>query len=193
MIVPFDDCVVDVVASNLDKAGIVIIPCDTIYGICGRVSDTARKINDVKGRDESKRYIVLVSNIEQADGFLAHSIDRRLSRCWPAPLTVIATSNDGGTVALRIPANSFLQNLLERVGPIYSTSVNRSSAPHMGKIAEIIEEFEGEVDLIVDAGDLVDGIPSTIVDITSSPYRIVRRGAYHFDESLLSSGLISRE
>ncbi len=79
---------------------------------------------------------------------------------------------------MRLPDSAYLRAVLAGVGqPLYSTSVNRAGLPPMNSIEEIRAEFEGEVDLIVDAGPLDQGSPSTIVDVTRRPYRIVRQGA----------------
>jgi len=81
-------------------------------------------------------------------------------------------------VALRVPADPRLRSLLERLDrPLYSTSVNRSGQPALWRVADILGEFEAAVDLVVDAGDLPGRLPSTIVDVSRRPFRILRQGA----------------
>ena len=60
--------------------------------------------------------------------------------------------------------------------PIYSTSVNRSGSPVLSKVKDIVEEFETDVSLIVDGGDSMSSVPSTIVKLTDDGYEVVRDG-----------------
>jgi len=83
-----------------------------------------------------------------------------------------------GSVALRVPADPRLRLLLQRLDrPLYSTSVNRSGQPALWRITDILGEFETGVDLVVDAGDLPGRLPSTIVDVSQHPFRVLRQGA----------------
>jgi len=63
--------------------------------------------------------------------------------------------------------------------------VNRSGQPALWRIADILEQFEGAVDLVVDAGDLLERLPSTIVDASRRPFRVLRRGALELPEKAL--------
>src|SRR5208337_3280331 len=102
----------------------------------------------------------------------------RLLKYWPGPLTLVFPAHEGGTVALRVPDFRFLKELLEAVGsPLYSTSVNRAGASPLHTVEEMRREFEGVVDLIYDSGDLPPGPPSTLVDVTSRPCKVLRPGA----------------
>ncbi len=86
---------------------------------------------------------------------------------------------DGGTLALRVPAEAWLRELIAGLGrPLISTSVNRAGKPALWRAADIIAEFESAVDLVLDGGDLPDAEPSTIVDASSRPCRILRQGAF---------------
>jgi L-threonylcarbamoyladenylate synthase len=190
VIVSFDSESIQITTRMLNDGGVVIIPCDTIYGMCGAVMKTNRRISDLKGRDESKRLIVLAPNVDRANYLVKDDLDEQLTACWPAPLTIIAMGKDEETVAIRVPDDAFLLEVMANVGPIYSTSANRSGEPSLGRIADIVEQFSESVDLIVDAGDLINAVPSTIVDTTTRPYRILRDGCYTFPSHFISSGLI---
>jgi tRNA A37 threonylcarbamoyladenosine synthetase subunit TsaC/SUA5/YrdC len=92
------------------------------------------------------------------------------------------------TVALRMPADSFLQKLLFELDcPLYSTSVNLSGGEALWKIGDIIAAFAREVGLIIDAGDLPGQRSSTILDICQKPYKIIRQGALQLPDHLLST------
>ncbi len=161
----------------LSTGGVAIIPCDTIYGIVGAAPQTEERIRSIKGR-ETRPFLQLIAEASWVARLSDAEVPAALAKHWPGPLTIVLAARGGGTVALRVPDSSFLRELLLAVdAPLYSTSVNRSGMPPMNRIAEIRQELESEVDLVIDAGDLLSGVPSTLVDATSRPCRILRQGA----------------
>ncbi len=176
----------DLLAEILSAGGIAIMPCDTIYGIVGRAPDTEKRIRAAKGREEVNPFLMLIESEAAIERLSDTKLDRRVAALWPGPLTVVIPARSGGTVAVRVPSDQSLRGLIARVGaPLYSTSVNRSGMPALGAILEIVREFENSVDLIVDGGDIVGGEPSTLLDITQRPYRILRQGACEVPPALL--------
>lgn len=171
---------------TLEHDRVAIFPCDTIYGFVGRAPQTEAAIRHIKGRGETNPFLMLVGSIEQARSLSGRELDERVASLWPAPLTVVLKTA-GGTAAVRLPADPFLTGIISSLGsPIFSTSVNRSGSAPLWRISEIIQEFDRDVDLIVDAGDRPAGLPSTILDISGSPYRILRQGAFQVPAILLS-------
>jgi L-threonylcarbamoyladenylate synthase len=163
------------------------MPCDTIYGLVGSAPDTEARIRAIKGRGEDKPFLQLVADRSWVARVSPSEVPASLATHWPGPLTVILPALDGGTVAVRVPDSAFLRGILEAVGrPLLSTSVNRAGKPALWKIGEIVKEFESEVDLVIDGGDLPGVRPSTIVDATVVPYRVVRQGALELPGGKLS-------
>ena len=103
--------------------------------------------------------------------------DDILSR-WPAALTAIVFGPDGKTHAIRVPADSFVQDVLAISGPIFSTSVNFSGEKSLLTFDDILPVFSDSVDFIVNAPLIKGGMASTLVDATSSPYKVLRQGSY---------------
>jgi L-threonylcarbamoyladenylate synthase len=162
----------------LRTGGVAIVPCDTMYGFIGSVPASESRIRDIKGRGEEKPFLQLIAEASWVGRMSDFRIPPTLAAYWPGPLTIIVPLRTGGTAGVRVPASVFLMDLIRDLGlPVYSTSVNRTGAPPLWRIEEIREEFEADVDLVVDAGDLPNSIPSTIVDATIRPCRIVRHGA----------------
>ena len=62
----------------------------------------------------------------------------------------------------------------------------------MWRVADMIAEFGSEVDLVLDGGDLPDAEPSTVVDVSSQPFRILRQGAFRLPPEDLRSDRISQ-
>jgi L-threonylcarbamoyladenylate synthase len=93
----------------------------------------------------------------------------------PAPTPVAAGAR---SLAVRVPADPALRAIIAAVGaPLYSTSANRAGEPPLGDPAALRAAFGGSVDLVVDDGPVTAALPSTIVDVTASPPRVVRAGA----------------
>lgn len=172
---------------TLASGGIAIMPCDTIYGIVGRAPESEARIRAAKGRGESAPFLLLIESTSALGRLSESALDPRVARLWPGPLTVVVPAREGGTIAVRVPADRRLRSLIARLGfPLYSTSVNTSGQPALGSVGEIVTQFEGEVDLIVEGGDLVGRLPSTLLDVTARPYRILRQGACRIPPSLLT-------
>lgn len=194
--------------SSLKKGGIVIIPTDTVYGFSGIVDGkTDSIIRKIKGREEYKPFIQLISSPQEIYNYTDDVIPQKLLDYWPGPLTIIVNrkgQNGSGeyngerglngecelngeqarkgpglqTLALRCPGDEWLRKVIAGCGAsVYSTSVNRSGQPVLDSEAEIISEFSEEVDLIVADGDRKSSVPSTIVKVEAGSCKIIRQGA----------------
>ena len=149
-----------------------------MYGLVGVAPETGERIRDIKGRGEDKPFLRLLPDPSWVVKFSSLAVPERLLKYWPGPLTLVFPAIAGGTVALRVPDSRFLGELLDAVGkPLYSTSVNRAGAAPLRTVEEMRREFEDVVDLIYDSGDLPPGLPSTLVDVTSRPCKVLRPGA----------------
>lgn len=168
------------IAERIKRGEVGIFPCDTIYGICASVSEAnAERIYSIKERPQSKSFIELMTKADVIKRGL--EIESDILDRWPAPFTAIARNPEGGTTAVRVPSDPFLQGLLALSGPIYSTSVNISGERSLLSFEEIFPVFASRVDFIVKHESLVPGKSSTLIDITSKPYRILRQGEYCFE------------
>jgi len=162
----------------LRSGGVAVVPCDTMYGLVGIVPGSEARIRGIKGREEGKRFLQLLAESSWVGRVADFEVPVRLLRYWPGPLTLVVPARAGGTVAVRVPDSSFLRELLDSIGaPLYSTSVNRAGNPPLRRISDIRREFGDEVDLLFDAGDLPPGRPSTVLDVTVRPFRVLRPGA----------------
>jgi L-threonylcarbamoyladenylate synthase len=174
-----DPAAMRTLAALLAGGGVAIIPCDTIYGIVGVDPDADARIRGLKGRHEGKPFLRLAADASWARKLTGRDAPGHLARHWPGPLTLVLPVEGGGTLALRVPAAAWLRDLIVGLGkPLLSTSVNRTGKPALWRSADIVAEFGAEVDLVLDGGDLPDAEPSTIVDATSRPSRILRQGAF---------------
>jgi L-threonylcarbamoyladenylate synthase len=110
-----------------------------------------------------------------------------MEKFWPGPLSIILPSlphlprlltGGTGTIAVRYPSQALTCRLIAALGfPITGTSANRAGGRPGIRADEVAAEFGDGVDLILDGGPCPGGLPSTIVDVTDFPPRLVRAGA----------------
>jgi L-threonylcarbamoyladenylate synthase len=169
----------------------VVVPTDTVYGLAAladRPSATARLFT-LKHRTERKALAVLVADIEQAQSLVepvGPEVRALMERHWPGPLTLVLPrspasraldlgGDDDATVGVRCPGHALLRALARRVGPLATTSANRSGEPTPSMAAEAAAALDGPVGFVLDGGRC-DGVPSTVVDVTGVPWRVLREG-----------------
>jgi L-threonylcarbamoyladenylate synthase len=173
----------DTTYNVLSAGGVAILLCDTIYGIVGISPQTDRRISAIKNRSVRKPFLSLIHDVSWLSRFTDLPLPSSLRECWPGRLTLIFPDKRGGTVGLRVPEDANLRDLLKRLNaPLNSTSVNLEGEPPLSRIGEITDRFEDQVDLIVDSGDVEGALPSTVLDITETPFRVIRQGAVDVSE-----------
>jgi L-threonylcarbamoyladenylate synthase len=195
----FDDSPSDLqsaeIAAALMAGKVLLLPTDTIYGLHAAAADAEAvgRIAEIKGREETKPFIVLASSIEQLAS-LGVSAEPRLlealASLWPAPLTAIlplraplAASRGASSLAIRIPALSWLRALIAETGPLVSTSANRSGEPPIDTPASLAHDLQTQLDGIADKGP-VYGQPSAILDLTQPEPRFIREGEDSFTQKV---------
>lgn len=179
---PSDD-VLDEIADVLRAGGVVLLPTDTIYGLHALAMDeqAVARIRSMKERGDDKPFVIIASSVEQLEK-LGATIPDALRQIWPAPLTAILASG-ARTVAARVPDLPWLRTLLDRTGPLVSTSANRSGQPPITTPEMLADELLERLDALLDAGSR-EGQPSTIVDFTGDEPRVVREGDPGFAQIL---------
>ena len=183
---------IEKIVGILKAGGVAVLPTDTVYGFSGIVDlkdnkllKTEDRIRRIKGREESKPLIQLISNPDDINRYTDCRIPEKILSLWPGALTVIVPvkrdsplAEECETVAFRCPGDLWLRKIIEKCGaPIYSTSVNRSGSPVLETFDEIKAEFDGEADILVDDGDKKGALPSTLVLIEENGYRVLRKGS----------------
>ncbi len=174
----------------LGNGGVVALPTETFYGFAANPWSEAgvRRICAMKGRDDVKALPVLFATRAHLDrlGIVAPArVVDSYFQIWPAPLTVvfaigqsIAASRGVPKLGVRMPSDRRLRNLLQTLGPVTGTSVNRSGSPPLDNPDAVEALFRREIDWLVDGGKTPGGKPSTVVDATSVPPAVLREGAH---------------
>lgn len=178
---------------------VVAIPTETVYGLgANGLSETAvLKIFKAKNRPADNPLILHISDYEMMNE-LAFGLDENLKtflkNFWPGPLTVVmkkksiipdAVSCGLDTVAIRMPKNEIARKIIELSKvPIAAPSANISGRPSPTNAKDVYFDMNGKISAIVDGGECKIGIESTVLDITSKPYTILRPGFYTRDDFL---------
>jgi L-threonylcarbamoyladenylate synthase len=177
------------------SGGIFIYPTDTIYGFgCNPFNDKAlQTLNNIKGREEQKQYILLVDSVSTLLNYIELIDDKiieMLKKIWPNPISFIFPLNyktrnllQYDAAAFRIPNNTFCLNILSNLkAPLVSTSVNISNQQPLIDYTSIKNEFADKVNIIFFIKEKENIGASTLVDLTKKPPKIIREGKINFME-----------
>ncbi len=178
-------------AGAVRRGELVVLPTDTVYGL-GADAFTPSAVDALlaaKGRGRDMPVPVLVGSWRALDGLVlvAPPAARELVEAfWPGGLTLVVEhapslawdlGDARGTVAVRMPLHPVALELLADVGPMATSSANRTGQPPATTADQARDQLGYEVAVYLDAGPSGEPIPSTIVDVTGDPPRVVRLGA----------------
>lgn len=177
----------DQAAEILRSPGAVgVIPTDTVYGLSAQASDpvAVKRLYDLKHR-EGKPGTLIAASIEQfVELGLKYRYLKAVEQYWPGPVSVIIPCanleylHEGmAGLAVRIPADKALQQLLQQTGPLLTSSANFPAEPTANTVEEAEAYFHDTVDFYVDGGDLFGRAPSTILRIVDDAIEVLRQGA----------------
>src|SRR5690606_13770579 len=186
------------VVDHLRHRGLIAYPTETVYGFgCTLDPAALERLAALKSRAGTKPFLLLVLDRSQAVGLDRTEDARRLAEAfWPGPLTLALralrpfparVTGVDGTVAVRATPHPGVRALLERLGgPITSTSVNLPGEPPATDVDQVLRVAAavgaGDDLWILDGGPLPPSPPSTIVDCSITPPRILRHGAITLEE-----------
>lgn len=188
-------------AEILKKGGLVAVPTETVYGLAanGFDEDAVSKIFAVKGRPENKPLSLMVSGAEAIDT-LCDDVPKAAyvlaDIFWPGPLTIVLKAKEsipdivragGQTVGLRCPDHPQLKKLLAAVEfPLAAPSANPSGEKSPVKAEEVLKYFNGRIEGIIDGGECTLGKESTIIDLSKTPFTVLREGVVSTDSVFMA-------
>jgi L-threonylcarbamoyladenylate synthase len=176
----------------------VILPTDTVYGLCADAyrEEPVRRLYRLKQRPETMPTAVLAADLDAILDAIPELRGRAavLARALlPGPYTLVLPNPArrfrwlGGTtpeaIGIRVPdLREPARAVLERVGVVAATSANLHGGPEPARVDDIPNEIREAVSAVVDVGPL-PGTPSTVVDLTSPEPQVLREGAVTADEA----------
>lgn len=184
----------DSVASKFLRPGTVgIIPTDTVYGLAARAEDreAVTRLYRIKNR-EAKPGTVISADLAQLERLgIKHRYLKAVEQFWPGAVSVVIPVSNPAlaylhqgkmSLAVRIPDNANLRQLLQSTGPLLTSSANPPGGRPAADIQQARDYFGDQVDFYADGGDLSDRQPSTVVRIVDDAIEVLRQGAVHIDD-----------
>ncbi len=189
---PESDVALDRAADLLRRGGLVALPTETVYGLGANALDktAVAHIFEAKRRPAWDPIIVHIASMKMLDNLVAEipKAARPLMKAfWPGPLTLLLPRSgsvpDSVTagrplVGVRMPAHPVAHEVISRAGvPIAAPSANLFAHISPTTAAHVLQDLDGRIDAVLDAGPSVFGLESTVLDPTTSPMTIYRPGA----------------
>jgi L-threonylcarbamoyladenylate synthase len=187
-----DKAGVDAAARAVRAGGVILYPTETVYGVGGdaRRPDVIERVRGMKGRDAEKPVLVLVDRWERVAGWVTGESDRvatvmghepplavtlLLDASGEAPAGVVGPN---GLVGVRRTSDAFCRALIEEAdAPLLSTSANPPGEPAPALFDDVAPSMRASVDVAVDAGRPLPGVPSTVARVQAGRVVVVRLGA----------------
>jgi L-threonylcarbamoyladenylate synthase len=201
----FDARSISEAAKIVARGGVIAFRTDTFYGLGADPfnRDAIQKIKQLKGREEGKPILIVISEWDQIEELITkrtRSFNTLAKGFWPGPLTLIGkaaseVSEDitagTATVGVRLPGDDKVRELVRECGgALTATSANPSDQQPAKTAQEVEKYFGATIDLIVDGGPASTDLPSTVVDVSELAPRLIREGVIAWADirKLLRSG-----
>lgn len=185
-----DPAGIEQAAAILRSGGLVAFPTETVYGLGAHALDAqaVRSIFTAKARPADDPLIVHVASPSDVArvASLTEAAERLAECFWPGPLTLVLPKEPAvppevtaglDTVGVRVPAHDVAHWLLSAAGvPIAAPSANLFGRPSPTRATHVLEDLDERIDAILDGGPTLVGVESTIIDLSTSPPRLLRPG-----------------
>ena len=184
-------------AEVIKSGGLVAFPTETVYGLGANALDgrAALRIFEAKRRPADNPVIVHVSSEDDTyvlAEYVPELAERLMEKFWPGPLTLLLQRSEvvpnavtGGldTVAIRMPSHPVARALITEAGvPIAAPSANLAGRPSPTSAKHVLEDLGGRIEMVLDGGEIVHGVESTVLDLTVQPPMVLRPGPISVEE-----------
>ena len=178
-------------AEVIKRGGVIAFPTRCLYGLGADAfnPDAVERMIQIKQRPDDKPILVLIDTRSRLESLVTHippAADAIMEAFWPGRVTLVFKARktlavqltaDSGNIGVRLPGHPAASALVKHVrSPITGTSANLSGRAGCHRAQDLEPKIAGQLDLILDAGSLMGGVGSTIVDVTVDPPRILREG-----------------
>jgi L-threonylcarbamoyladenylate synthase len=195
-------------AAELLRAGqLVALPTETVYGVAANAwnEEAVRLIFEAKGRPSENPIIVHVASLELARRCVSAwppEANQLAAAFWPGPLTLVLPRSEeipplvtagGATVGVRWPSHPVIQAVIKACGfPLAAPSANRSNELSPTTAQHVHKSLGARIALIIDGGPAGVGIESSVLDLASTPPRLLRPGMISAEslETVLGKGAL---
>lgn len=179
------------IAQLIHQGGLCVLPTETVYGLAGNGFNTKsiEKIYEAKGRPSDNPMIFHISDLSMLKELvktIPEGAEKLIDAFWPGALTLVFKKSSkvpkvatGGldSVAIRMPEHPVMQAIIrEAKVPLAAPSANISGRPSSTRFHHVFEDLNGKVEAMIDGGESTLGIESTVLDVSSFPWTILRPG-----------------
>jgi L-threonylcarbamoyladenylate synthase len=179
-------------ARLLRDGGVAVFPTETVYGVGAdiRNAEAVGRVFVLKNREPSQPLMAHCASLVQMLDYVAEVpewVQPLISRFWPGPLAMIfrttvrvpsVVAGGGCSIGIRMVGHPVARDLLEELGaPIAGTSANPHGEPATSRFSAVNPSLLEQVDVALDAGLCGRDVPSTVLDVTQRPPRVIRVGA----------------
>jgi L-threonylcarbamoyladenylate synthase len=191
MIIPYTEESFELISQTIARGGVVAFRTDTFYGLGADPFNpgAVRRIKELKGREDNKPILIVISDRDQVERFIAtpsQSFQLLSERFWPGALTLIGTAHAEAaaeitagtdTVGVRLPNDERVRAVVRVCGgALTATSANPSHEAPAASAQAVHDYFDDSIDLIVDDGESQTDSPSTVVDAVGDEPTLIREG-----------------
>lgn len=182
------------------RAGnIIAYPTETFYGLCADPFNkrAIEALYEIKGRPSASPIPLIIGEADMLSSVASEitpQAQKLIDKFWPGPLTIVFKARPelpsiltagAGTIAVRLSSSPHARRLSNTLSsPVTSTSANPSGSLPAAKAGEVLDYFDGSIDIIIDGGRLEARKGSTIVDATGEKLVILREGEIASEEIL---------
>lgn len=183
----YNNKIIDDAVEALENDGVIVIPTDTVYGFAvdSRSSLAIDKVYEIKKRNLEKKLPIIVDTYERLYSLCEVSKEdlKKLHPYYPGKLTLILKKKGSSdTVAVRMINNEIVNKIISKLNsPLMLTSANISGKKVSDDIMDILEEFDGKIDMVI-MGNKITNVSSTIVELIDGKLTLIREGAIPFEE-----------
>ena len=187
------------IAEVLLQGGVVAGPTQTFYGLMAAADEltTLNRILEMKGRDGNKPLLLLLDCPDRARCYakeIPEEAKGLINTFWPGPLSLLLRARPGlpgpvvgptRTVGVRVEGLPVIRRLVRMIDrAVTGTSANPGGFPPARTAGEVEAYFGDRIDLIIDSGPCPGGLPSTLIDVSLGPPRLIRDGGLSLNKMM---------
>lgn len=201
------DAGIDAAVAAIAAGECVVLPTDTVYGIGADAlsAEAVQRLLDAKERGRDLPPPVLIAEpamLRSLADEVSEAAEALAAAFWPGALTLVVSSQPnlrmdlgdrGDTIAVRIPDHEFTRELLRATGPLAVSSANTHGNPAATSAQQARDQLGDRVAVYLDAGAGTSPVPSTIVDVTCDPPRVLREGRITREQLLAVVGALAED
>lgn len=168
----------------LGRGGCVVYPTDTVYGIA---VDPMRKecvelVNGIKGRERDEPLSICIPSLEWLEERVDSELAQKARSYLPGPYTLLLPVKEripamgrSKLLGVRMVRHPCVEAIVERFGPITSTSANAHDMPPPKNVLDAMSQLRDRAELYIDAGETGTGRPSTIISFVGGEAKVIRQ------------------